>query len=460
MRERRERNLNLILGEQFSIINAISEDKISVKINDLNKIVGRQTKESICLPTLHIDFENAFCSSQYLFSNFTNRLAYSLMKYQEEIREKITKREAHKRTKSNQPKIYRTGSYPRTIYTTAGPVHFRILRINNRSLPIPGIRKWQRFAPEYETNLLFAYLSGLTSNKLSLLYFNVNSHSTSRQKMVTLINQFKKSIDRFHSRKIDKTYKYIFFDAVYVKINTKYKPKLKRTILCAVGVTSDNQVDLVDFKITLSESEARWNKFIGDLYYRGLDKSKPLLIVSDKNPALVKSIVNYFPFSHHQICIFHHLQDFRRNLKKELTNNNNFSKALLSKIMKNASKIYTASSPQIAKKLAKKFYDEFHKLAPHSFKLFFKDFDDTLNYFHTPPPDRKLVKTTNLIEGFFRELRRKNKSRYYFKSETSFELAVLFNSYLFNPKFQKKNPLSLGVEAYEFINKNFFQQIS
>lgn len=456
----RERNLNLALGNQFSIINGISEDEISVKINDLNKIVGRQTKKSICLPTIHIDFESAFCSSQYLFSNFTNSLAYFLMKYQEEIRKEITKREIRERTKSHQPKIYRTGSYPRTIYTTAGPVNFRVLRINNRSLSIPGIRKWQRFAPEYETNLLFTYLSGLTSNKLSLLYFNINSHRTSRQKIVTLTKQFKKSIDHFHSRKIDKAYKYILFDAVYVKINTKYKPKLKRTILCAVGITSDNQVDLIDFKVTLSESEARWNKFIGELYYRGLNKSKPLLIVSDKNPALVKSIVNYFPYSHHQICIFHHLQDFRRNLKKELTNNNNFSKTLLSKIMKSASKIYTAPSLKTAKKLAKKFYDEFHKLAPHSFKLFFKDFDETLNYFHAPPPDRKLVKTSNLIEGFFRELKRKNKSRYYFKSETSFELAVLFNSYLFNPKFQNKNSLSLGVETYEFINKNFFQQRS
>ena len=89
MRERREKNLNLMLKEQFSIISVNSKEEISVNVNDLNKIVGRQTKKSICLPTLHIDFESAFCSSQYLLSNFTNRLAYFLMKYQEKISLKL-----------------------------------------------------------------------------------------------------------------------------------------------------------------------------------------------------------------------------------------------------------------------------------------------------------------------------------------------------------------------------------
>ena len=76
-----------------------------------------------------------------------------------------------------------------------------------------------------------------------------------------------------------------------------------------MGVTLAGRREIIDFRLADSESEATWTKFLDDLYHRGLLGHPLRLIITDGNPGLLAALEVVYPFTPHQRCWFHKMEN-------------------------------------------------------------------------------------------------------------------------------------------------------
>jgi transposase-like protein len=166
----------------------------------------------------------------------------------------------------------------------------------------------------------------------------------------------------------------------------------------------------------LEQSDANWKKFFRNLIAKGLDTSCLQLVVSDGRPGLHTAIRRTFPQTvKHQRCVFHKLKNLGDNLTyKNLTLNPDLSYREARKqaketraraILRDAAIIYARADIDVIKQRLTEFRRKWTPLEPKAVRCFLKDFNLTLNYLRVPFPHKCLIRTTNLLERFFREFR-------------------------------------------------------
>jgi transposase-like protein len=194
------------------------------------------------------------------------------------------------------------------------------------------------------------------------------------------------------------------------------KRKEEKVLLAGLGVWPDGRYQIIYFDIVDKETKANWRKFFDQLVAKGLDVSKLQLVATDGRPGFHKAIYAVFPKTvKHQRCIFHKLKNIGDNLAyqhlvlnpdlphKEALKQAKETRA--SAILQDAADIYTSLDIAVIKQRLTEFQQKWALLEPTAVRCFTKDFDLTLNYLRVPFPNKKLIRTTNLLERFFREFR-------------------------------------------------------
>jgi transposase-like protein len=164
------------------------------------------------------------------------------------------------------------------------------------------------------------------------------------------------------------------------------------------------------------ETKDNWKKFFRNLLVKGLDTSQLQLLVGDGRPGLHTAIRSVFPKTvKHQRCIFHKLKNLADNLTyKNLVLNPDLpyrqarqqaKETRARAILRDAANIYATADIEVIKQRLLDFRQKWASLEPKAVRCFVKDFDLTLNYLRVSFPHKRMVRTTNLLERFFREFR-------------------------------------------------------
>jgi len=194
------------------------------------------------------------------------------------------------------------------------------------------------------------------------------------------------------------------------------KRREARVILATLGVWPDGRYRVLYFEMVDQETKSNWKKFFRNLLTKGLDTSQLQLVVSDGRPGLHTAIRAVFPKTvKHQRCIFHKLKNLADNLTyQNLTLNPDLSyrearkqakDARARAILQDAANIYAALDTVAIKQRLGDFQRKWASLEPKAVRCFVRDFDLTLNYLRVPFPHKRMIRTTNLLERFFREFR-------------------------------------------------------
>ncbi len=164
------------------------------------------------------------------------------------------------------------------------------------------------------------------------------------------------------------------------------------------------------------ETKANWKKFFRNLLSKNMDASLLQLVVSDGRPGLHTAIRSVFPRTvKHQRCIFHKLKNLGDNLAyKNLVLNPDLlypearkqaKKTRARAILRDAANLYADSDIVTIKQRLVDFQHKWASLESKAVRCFVKDFDLTLNYLRVPFSRKRMIRTTNLLERFFREFR-------------------------------------------------------
>lgn len=295
-------------------------------------------------------------------------------------------------------KKHRNGSYKRDLTTRFGPIEQLVVpRFRQGGLMHSLFAPYQQRTDDLDKALGTLFLNGVSTHKLKGIAEQLTGRPISAQTVSAIVQKTDQELEQYRTRAIEDKYEYLFLDGIYDKIREIGLER--KVLLCALGMTKDGKKELLSFHLVDSESEANWTEFLIDLKNRGLKGKHLHLITTDGNPALKATLKRLFPYKRHQRCIWHKMTNV--NVKAKKRNR----KALMGE----CKGIFVARSRGEAIRRFKTWKKHWEIEEPAAVKCLAKDLRDCLTYYDFPEGHWKSIRTTNVLERSFREVRRRTR---------------------------------------------------
>jgi len=198
---------------------------------------------------------------------------------------------------------------------------------------------------------------------------------------------------------------YLFIDGLYEGM--RLHKSRKEATLVAWGVLRDGRKVLLHLALGNKESEAACKTFIRDMVKRGLPI--PTLVTTDGAPALIAAVEAIWPHSLRQRCLVHKVRNVLERVPAGVKDE--VKQALWC--------VYDAPVREVADLLAQSFIQRYGPQYPSAVQCFQDDLDACLNHLRCPASHRKRIRTTNLLERAFLEVRRRTRATPRFLDERS-----------------------------------------
>ncbi len=249
------------------------------------------------------------------------------------------------------------------------------------------------------------------------MYGTKVSHTT----LAKIVERVTPLLKAWQSRKLEAVYVVLFLDAMYVKVheNGEVKTKALHNVL---AINKDGKKEVLGSYLHETEGANFWLHVLTDLQNRGV--KDVLIACTDNLKGFDKAISSIFPKAELQTCVVHQI----RNSLKYIACKD--KKAFMEELKK----VYKASSKALAEEELMKLEEKWGKKYPLVIKSWLDNWDRLSTYFSYTPHIRKLIYTTNAIEGYHRQLRKVTKNKGAFPND----MALLRLVYLATQNIEKK----------------------
>jgi putative transposase len=294
---------------------------------------------------------------------------------------------------------YRNGHYVRHLLTEMGDLELSVPRSRKGKFPSKLFERYARRCGSVNRVLLACFCLGLSTRKAASVLAPVLGEKVSASTISRIARDLDQEVGRYHSRALEDKYQYLFFDGVVLKSKGALKVQ-KKILLCAFGITVQGRHQMIDFYPAASESTACWEAFLRDLYQRGLTASRCQLIATDGGTGLHQALQIVYPKILLQRCWAHKTRNVLDKVKKK-------DQPAVKKALNRISHAY---NPREARQAYWRFSSRWRKAYPKAVACLKKDFDQLLSFFQIKNSQMwSRLRTTNLIERAFREVRRRTR---------------------------------------------------
>jgi transposase-like protein len=306
---------------------------------------------------------------------------------------------------------HRNGYEPRTVKTTSGPVELERPRVRDASKlgfesRILGKHVTRTYA--LESLVISSFLRGLSTRDVeAMLQDTFDQPVSSRSTVSRILEDTRERYRRWCARRLDEhDLIYLFLDAIYLKLHPDDTPA--EGVLVAWGVTLEGRKVLLGLQLGSRESYESWLAFGRDLTGRGMNA--PGLICADGAPGLWKAVRELWPAADEQRCTVHAL----RNVTAKLPERHH------TEVKTRWWKTFDeAASPADARHGLEAIVADYRGAYPSAMAVIERDLDTLVMHLRWPTEHRKRIRTTNLLERTFVEVRRRTKVIGRFPGETS-----------------------------------------
>lgn len=329
---------------------------------------------------------------------------------------------------------YRNGYYYRNLDTTLGPLERIAVPRSRRGLFRPSVfERYQRRQEAVNDVVCNVFLRGISTRDVAGALKPLLNTSLSASTVSRITKRLNSNVKEFHQRKLLDEYQFLFLDGIAISVKGSLKAK-KILILVAYGITVFGKKELIAFRIANAESSAACEGFLNDLFKRGLEGKNLKMIITDGSKGFINAIEIVYPHAKHQRCWVHKLRNATKRLKK----------ADIKSFKLDAREIYNASTRREAVAAFKKLRKQWHTIAPEAVNCLERDIDELLAFLTIPIKEqfrvfiRRQIRTTNIIERSFREVRRRTRPMGCFTNYDSVSRIIyaIFNR--LNSKWEEK----------------------
>jgi transposase-like protein len=308
---------------------------------------------------------------------------------------------------------YRHGYWTRHILLKDGRLSLRMPRIRGFGYESAIIPRYQQRAQNIDAALLRIFLYGASTRLTGQALKPLVGESVSAQTVSNIAKSLDGAVRSYHRRTLEDRYLYLFLDGIVLKTRSGFGAK-KKTVLVAYGIKLDGRRELIDFQVTKHESEKHWEGFLNNLSRRGLTGDALGLVATDGNRGLENAVDTVYPQTKRQRCWAHKLRNVSDKLRKRDQE----------QCVKEARTIYSASNRSEAIQEYRSWARKWRPISPAAVKCLESDLEELLNFYSCPKELWIKLRTTNVIERAFREVRRRTRPMTCFNNSQSIERIV------------------------------------
>lgn len=318
----------------------------------------------------------------------------------------------------------RNGYYRRHLLTELGDIELNVPRTRRYS-PVEVIRAYARRTREIDRMILAGFVLGLSTRKVGETLLALLGRKVSAATVSQVAKTLDSAVAAFHRRPLANRYKALMLDGVVLARKTG-AGALRRPVLVVLGLRPDGKKEIIDFRLATSESAAEWEKFLTDLYRRGLTGEGIDMICADGGRGLLAALPTVLPNIPVQRCWAHKIRNVLGKVRK----------ADQPAVKRALHKVMNAPNAPAARAAARRLADRFEANYPAAVACLRNDLDELLTCFrYKSEAERRAVRTTNAIERRFREVRRRTRPMGTFQDKTSMD-RILFAVFTHENKSQ------------------------
>jgi putative transposase len=340
----------------------------------------------------------------------------------------------HERREETKPD-YRNGYYERDFVTRFGTLRLRIARTREKNFLPRGLKNFQRRAEDVALLIREAFLRGLSTRQVGRVIATLTGEVVSAQTVSKLTQELDEAVRQFHQARLKDEWVYLFLDGVSLRVRRPAGRK-RVQMLVAYGVRADGSRQLLGFVRSQGESQAAWEGLLEDLYRRGLEGKKLALIVTDGCAGLAAAIQTVYPRALHQRCWVHKMRNILESVRKRDYD----------EVKADAQAIYRAGSRGEARDAFYRFRKRWRGAYPSLVRQLEKDLPELLSFFSFPRHLWRQLRTTNVIERCFVEVRRRTRPMVCFVNVRSVDRIIYSIFHRFNLEW-KNRTLQLFTQA-------------
>jgi len=292
----------------------------------------------------------------------------------------------------------RNGYNKKTIQTKFGKTEVEIPRDRNGEFEPRIIGKYEKTSNQLEEQIIAMYAKGMSTRDIEDHMRDIYGIDVSPTMVSKITDKILPMISEWQSRPLDRVYPVVFLDAIHFKVR-KDNRIINKAAYSVMAINMAGQKEILGIWIGENESASFWLSVCNDLKNRGVQDI--LIACKDGLAGFSEAISAAFPQTEIQLCIIYQI----RNTMKYVPYKN--QKELIADLKK----IYQALTIEEAENSFTAFKDKWGKKYPIIVRSWENNWLELTAYFKYPYEIRRMIYTTNIIEGYHRQLRKVTKTK-------------------------------------------------
>jgi len=302
----------------------------------------------------------------------------------------------------------RNGHYQRNLLTPAGKIErLEVPRDWEGEFVTDLFERYKRMTGDVEEAVLEMYLSGISVRKIAGVTEALSRVKVGKDAVSRIASRLEEQQKGWRERSLEgKEYPYLYLDATYLKVRWGARVTSMALLAC-VGVDEEGFREVLAVEVAGTEKGAAYASLLRGLIDRGLSGVR--LVVSDDHEGIKAAVWGELPGVEWQRCIVH----FERNVLAHVPATS------MGEVAEDLKAIFKVRREKTAKALAEEFVELYGGRFPKAVAVFEAGIGDALTYLGYPGSHHARIRTTNMLERLFREVKRRTRVVGVFPSETS-----------------------------------------
>lgn len=295
----------------------------------------------------------------------------------------------------------RNGYSKKTLKTKMGETEIAVPRDRNGQFEPKIIRKYETTANELEDQIVAMYAKGMSTRDIEGHLKDIYGIEISASLISKVTDKVFPLVSEWQARPLDKVYPIIYLDAIHFKVR-KDSRIVNKAAYTVLGINMAGYKDILGIWIGENESASFWLGVCNDLKNRGVQDI--LIACKDGLSGFSEAISSVFPQTDIQLCVIHQI----RNSMKYISYKE--QKAVIADLKQ----VYQALTLEEAEVAFRSFKEKWGKKHPIVIRSWENNWLELTTFFNYPAEIRRIIYTTNIVEGYHRQLRKitKTKSAY------------------------------------------------
>lgn len=306
---------------------------------------------------------------------------------------------------------YRNGYSQKNLRSSFGDVDLDIPRDRKAEFEPQIIKKYETVCNELDKKIISLYAKGMTTSDIQAEIEDLYGITISPSMVSKITDKVIATATEWQNRMLDKIYPIVYLDAMYFKVRSNGKIVNKAVYIC-LGYTIEGYKDILGLWVDEAEGAKFWLGICNDLKNRGVKEI--LIACMDGLKGLPQAIQTVFPSANIQTCIVHQI----RNSIKYIASKDKKS------FMKDLKEVYKAPTEELALAQLDKLKETWGNSYGMVIDSWYNNWNNLSTFFDFSPRIRKMIYTTNALEGFNRQVRKYTKSRTIFPTDESLNKCV------------------------------------